>query len=225
MLGTRPSLAYAVSFLGRFMHAPTKEHMKMAHRTLSHLVQTKDHGITFDGNNKDSLKLIGYSDSDYASDITDRKSVSGYIFILANAPISWKSRKQSTVANSSTEAEYIALANATKEAVWLRRFLLEVNLPQPEPTVIRGDNNGSLFLAKNPVNHDRTKHIDVKHHFVREKLHHKTITLEHVPTQEQLADALTKALPKPLHNRFIEALNLASLDKYQRNKNRGDHTQ
>jgi hypothetical protein len=128
--------------------------------------------------------------------VTDRKSTSGYAFFLNGAPISSASRKQQTVALSTAEAEYVALAAATQEALWLRALLEELGLHQEQPTLLLQDNQSAIAIAKNPEFHARTKHIDIRHHFVRDAVEDKMIHLKFCPTEEMVADALTKPLPK-----------------------------
>lgn len=151
--------------------------------------------------------MLGYTDADWAGDAYDRKSTTGYLFLSGSTPVTWNSKKQPTVALSSTEAEYMAITEGTKEAVWLRRLFGELKVQNlKKPTTIHGDNQGSLNLAHNPVYHGRTKHIEVKHHFIREKIISKEISLEYVPTTEQLADILTKALGKIAFERLRKQL-------------------
>ena len=143
--------------------------------------------------------LTGYSDADWAGDLDDRHSTSGNLFIMAGATISWTSKKQATVALSTAEAEYIALNTATQEAIWLQRLLADLSDIQYKPTIIMGDNQGSIAIARNPVFHSRTKHIDIRHHFIREAIQDGVIDLRFCPTNEMIADVLTKPLSR---NRF-----------------------
>jgi len=140
--------------------------------------------------------LTGYSDADWAGDLDDRHSTSGNLFIMAGGTISWTSKKQATVSLSTAEAEYIALSTATQEAIWLRRLLADLNRKQSKPTVIMGDNQGSIAIARNPVFHARTKHIDIRYHFIREALQNGEIDLCFCPTSEMTADVLTKPLSR-----------------------------
>ena len=134
--------------------------------------------------------LSGYSDSDWAGDYDTRKSTSGFIFGVGSAAISWSSKLQPTVALSTCEAEYIGQTNATKEAIWLRRLLNEIRpetANEPQATIIYCDNQGAIALAKNPQFHARTKHIDIQHHFVREKINEGAVQLEYIETERQVA--------------------------------------
>jgi hypothetical protein len=203
MLGTRPDIAYAVSVVSRYAAKPTPTHKAAVTRILRYLRKTIDYALVFKG---ELAVLAGYSDSDWAGDYD-----SGYVFSVGSATISWSSKLQATVALSTCEAEYIGQTNATKEAIWLRRLLNEV---QPETatkaraTIIYCDNQGAIALAKDPQFHARTKHIDMQHHFVREKVSDGTIQLEYVDTENQVADGLTKALDKIKFERFRKAIGL-----------------
>jgi hypothetical protein len=210
MLGTRPDIAYAVSVVSRFASKPTQAHKAAVTRILRYLRKTVDYVLVFRGQ---LTTLSGYSDSDWAGDYDTRKSTSGFIFGVGSAVISWSSKLQPTVALSTCEAEYIGQTNATKEAIWLRRLLNEIRpetANEPQATIIYCDNQGAIALAKNPQFHARTKHIDIQHHFVREKINEGAIQLEYIETERQVADGLTKALDKVRFERFRKAMGLES---------------
>ena len=152
------------------------------------------------------------SDADWAGDINTRKSTSGYIFKLGSATISWKSKRQSVVALSSTEAEYVALCSATQEVVWLRRLLAGIGFVQEEATTLDEDNQGTIALAKNPYNHIRTKHIEIKYHFVREVVERKEIQILYCATDRMIADVMTKPLPKTKFAEFRSGMGLELLN-------------
>jgi len=151
---------------------------------------------------KGEFNLVGWTDSNWAQDPDDRRSTSRFAFDVGEGVISWSSKKQPTVATSSVEAEYIASANATKEAVWLRTLLRELDLPQKKATIIYADNQGSIALAHNPVSHSRAKHIDIQHHFIRECVERGEVSLDYVSTKEMMADIFTKALPRESFEKF-----------------------
>ena len=193
MVATRPDLAAAVGVLSQFASDPCPTHWQALKRVLRYLQATTTHGIQFGHCKIDGL--IGYSDADWAGDIESRRSTSGYVFVMNGGCISWRSKKQRTVALSSTEAEYMALSEATQEAVWLKVFLCELGETSSDEAIkIYEDNQGSIALAKNPEFHKRTKHIDIRYHFVREKVEDGQVVLEYCPTQDMLADMMTKPI-------------------------------
>lgn len=193
MVATRPDLAAAVGVLSQFASDPCPTHWQALKRVLRYLQATPTHGITFSVNSRSDL--VGYSDADWAGDIESRRSTSGYAFMLNGGCISWRSKRQRSVALSSTEAEYMALSEATQEAVWLKNFLCELGEHTSEDAVkIYEDNQGSIALAKNPEFHKRTKHIDIRYHFVREKVEDSQVILEYCPTQDMIADIMTKPI-------------------------------
>jgi hypothetical protein len=206
MLGTRPDIAYSVSVVSRYSSNPTEAHMSAVKRILRYLKGTIDMELTFRGELSD---LTGYTDADWAGDHGTRRSTSGYIFHIGSGAISWSSKRQATVSLSSCEAEYIGQTNATKEAIWLKRFLAQVNFDKfgpPVATIIYCDNQGAMALAKNPQFHGRTKHIETHHHFVREKVASGEVQLEYTPTETQVADGLTKALCRDKFQAFRKAI-------------------
>ena len=211
MLGTRPDIAYAVSYCSRFLAKPTEAHRTAVKRIIRYLKATVDLCLVYKG---DIEPLVGFTDSDWAGDHETRRSTSGYVFNVGSAAISWSSKRQSSTALSSCEAEYIGQTQATKEAIWLRRLLTELRVAEeegesPVATVIYGDNQGAIALAKNPQFHARTKHIDIQHHFVREKQCSGEVDLQYVPTEKQVADGLTKALAR---DKFEELRSLIGLE-------------
>lgn len=173
---------------------PTSEHLTAVKRVLRYLKGTSDMCLRYQQSADD--ELTGYSNADWAGDWDDRRSTSGNIFLLVSRAVSWLSKKQSVVALSSAEAEYISLSYAAQECVSLRQLLGDFTMIQSCPTVIHEDNQGSITIAKNPVNHSRTKHIDIKYHFIRECVKIGLIELEYCPTEEMLADVFNKPLSK-----------------------------
>ena len=203
---TRPDIAHAVNVLSQQMAKPNNEHWSAAKRVLRYLKGSLDVGILF--RKSDNFELVGYSDADWAGCNDSRKSTSGYVFMLGGNVISWTSKKQPVVALSTTEAEYIALCLATQEAIWLRRLLESVGQPQKTPTTIYEDNQGAISISKNPINHSRTKHIDIKFHFVRDAVQKNETLIVHCTTQEMVADTFTKGLPKPAFERHRTSLSI-----------------
>jgi hypothetical protein len=187
---TRPDIAQAVGALARYMSAPTQEHWTAALGILRYLNGTRDYRLTFSG----CSDLVGYCDSDYAGNVDTRKSTTGFTFLLGGGVISWCSKLQPTVATSTCEAEYIAAAAATKEALWLRKLMSDFGV-SVSPVLIYSDNQGALSVIKNPVTSARSKHIDVAHHFVRERAARREVDFKYCATDLQVADIFTKALP------------------------------
>ena len=188
---TRPDIAFSVNYLSRFLSCHDASHHQAALQVLRYLKGSPDFGITYSRTGNPTLKA--FSDSDWASDIETRRSVTGFVFLLAGGPISWSSKCQPTVALSSTEAEYMALAMTCCEGIFLKRLLGQLGLPIV-PLTILGDNQSSLALVRNPVLHSRTKHIDIRHHFIRELWESGQISLDYCPTFSMYADCLTKPL-------------------------------
>jgi len=173
-------------------------------RTLRYLKATISLGLVFGAQLCNTpFQLEGWCDADFGGDIKDRKSTSGYIFKLGGSCISWSSKKQPTVALSSTEAEYLATTQAAKEAIWLHRLLSQLGHKQALPIIINEDNQSCIALSRNPVFHSRTKHLDVQAHFIRDQTTKGTVALEHCPTKLMIADFLTK----PISKKQLEKLN------------------
>ena len=210
MLGTRPDLSFAVTKLSQFGSNPTEYHLKAAKHVLRYLSATQNNRLQF--GSIDDNEITGYSDSDWAADQNDRHSTTGYTFLYAGGSICWASRKQPTVALSSTEAEYMAISDASRHAIWLRTLFTELGFKQPNPLPIHVDNKGSVDLALNPVHHKRTKHIDIKHHFIRQCLEDLSVGLVQIPTNENFADVLTKSLPFAKHSLFSGKLGVLTKD-------------
>ncbi|KAI5354098.1 hypothetical protein L3X38_006993 [Prunus dulcis] len=198
LTATRPDIMFASSLLARFMHNPTRKHMGTAKRVLRYIQGTLDFGIEFIKGK--SATLIGYCDSDWAGSEDDRRSTSGYAFTLGSGMFSWASIEQNTVALSTAEAEYVSAAEATSQAKWLRFVLEDFGEEQVEGTPILCDNTSAIAMAKNPVFHQKTRHISRKFHFIREAMQAKEIELIYCKTEDQIADILTKALSK---DRFV----------------------
>lgn len=188
--GTRPDIAFAVSHLARFCSIYQEQHWNACIHLMKYLKGTRLAYIEYD--KKGSRYPVGYSDADWAQNKGDRKSVTGYIFNMADAPVTWSSKGQATVALSSTEAEYVALTATAREAIWLRSVLAEMGRPATRGTTIYEDNESAMKLVNNPVLHARSKHIDICHHAVRQFSRDKKIVVERRPTDVMVADMLTK---------------------------------
>jgi len=200
---TRPDCSYIVQVLSRHLQASGEDHWTAGKRVLRYLKGTRTLGLKFSAAGAQATELtgyaqlLGYSDADWASDRETRRSTTGYLFKLAGGSVSWASRLQPTVALSSTESEYMAASAAVQEAIYLRLLMEKLGFSQEGPTVIREDNQGCIALSENPVNHQRSKHIDIKYHFTRERVESEDVKLVYVPTEHQQADLLTKALAAP----------------------------
>jgi hypothetical protein len=193
---TRPDLMCAVGQLSQFLNKPISQHMLAAKRVLRYLKGTLRLGIRY---GRPTTPLAGFSDADWAGDIDSRKSTTGYVIMLNNGAIAWRSQRQPTVALSTMEAEYMALTEATKELLWMRGFLMELGYGTDNPTDLFTDSQSALALSKNPVSHARSKHIDVRHHFVRNAIQDNVVWVQHIPTEDMTADSLTKALGREKH--------------------------
>ena len=179
------------------MTKPGPQHWQGIKRVLRYVKGTKNYGLYFDCSKGQNFNLYGYSDADWAGDISTRKSKSGYIFKLGGTAISWKSKRQSMVALLSTETEYVALRHTAQEFFWLRRLLASMNLVQTQPTKVNEDNQGSIALSRNPKRNPRTIRIDIKFHYVREVVEKQEMDLVYCPTEHMIADIMMKGLPKP----------------------------
>jgi transposase InsO family protein len=207
MCETRPDIAFVVSTLSRYLGNPSRTHFAAVKRVFRYLQGTKELGTQY---GLSSETLLGYSDSDWAGSKDDRKSTSGHIFLFGGGPISWSSKRQSVVATSTTEAEYIAAAHATKEAVWLQMLLRELGEigSDIDHVKIRMDNTGAIALTKNPEFHQRTKHMDVRWHYIREQVETGKIQIEYTQTSQMVADGLTKPLKAAKFQAFVERAGL-----------------
>jgi hypothetical protein len=191
---TRPDLAHAVGMLARYMSAPTDAHWAMAKGVLRYLRGTTALGIMY---SRDACTggVLGYCDADYAGDLDTRRSTTGYVFVMAGGAVSWSSKRQKTVALSTAEAEYQAAAAATKEAVWLRKLMGDLGRPAG-CVPVRSDNQAALALIANPIISARSKHIDVLHHFSRERVLLGEVSFSYISTDLMIADSLTKAMER-----------------------------
>lgn len=194
---TRPDIAYAVGIVSRYMKNPGKAHWAAVKRIFRYLKGTKDLKLKYTRIGEKSSTIYGWADADWATELDDRHSITGNVFKFQGSVISWASKKQKTVALSTTEAEYMALSASCQEAIWLRALAQEID-PNAvtEATNIFCDNKGAVDLAKTSGYRPRTKHIDVRHHFIRERIESGEITVKHISTENMVADSLTKPLAK-----------------------------
>jgi len=217
MLGTRPDIAFAVSMVSRYASNPDKFHWAAVIRIFKYLRGTVNFQLTYSGRLRN---LIGYTDADFANDPDTRRSTSGYIFNVGSGALSWSSKRQHTVVLSTCEAEITATTEGTKEAVWLQRLLAQLDLKNPEAStstvVLYCDNQGAIALANNAAAfHGRTKQLDTKQFWVKEKVADKSVQLEYVSTHDQVADGLTKPLPRDKFQQFRRALGLEDGDEVE----------
>ena len=206
---TRPDIAQAVGAVSKFNSCPTEAHLTAVKRIFRYLKGTIDLCIKYERSADNCL--VGFSDADWAGDLTDRHSTTGNLFMMSGAAIDWISKKQPVVALSTTEAEYVALSATTQEAVWLSILLTDIKAPPKAPILIKEDNQGTIAVARNPVSHNRTKHIDVKFHYVREALEDGIIDLTYCPIEQMTADMLTKPLARQQFETFHLKMGLKNM--------------
>lgn len=204
MVCTRPDLAHAVSVVSRFMGDPGKEHWQAVKRIFRYLKGTSDVGLIYGGDT--NCLVTGYSDSDYAGDVDTRRSMTGYVFTLGGSVVSWKATLQPTVTLSTTEAEYMALTAAAKEGIWLRGLVSSLGLHHDQARVYC-DSLSAICLAKDQIHHERTKHIDVRYHFLRDE---SRIKVKKVGTADNPADMFTKSVPHSKFQHCLDLLNVTS---------------
>ncbi|XP_073316648.1 secreted RxLR effector protein 161-like [Primulina huaijiensis] len=213
MISTRPDIAYALSVARRYQSNPGPLPWKVVKDILKYLRRTKNLFLVYGSG---ELKLEGYTDSSFQSEVDDSKSTSGFVFNLNGGAVSWKSSKQDTTADSTTEAEYIATSAAAKEGVWMRNFIQELGvIPQTvDPVPVYCDNTGAVAQAKELRTLQRSKHILRKFHIIREIVGRGDISVERVASADNVADPLTKPLPGPLFEKHRKAMCLRSMDSW-----------
>ena len=203
---SRPDISNCVRELSKVMDGANLAHQKMLHRAIKFVEHTKNRELVLKPTNEFHWNIKGYCDSDYAGDADNRRSVSGYVIYLNNCPIAWKSRGQKTVALSSTEAEYIALSEVSTEIIFISEVLKFMEVSISYPIEINVDNVGAIYLAKNASTTTRTKHIDIRYHFIREHVDNGKIRIKFVRSEDNTADIMTKNLSGELfhkHNNNI----------------------
>ena len=205
--GTQPDIAFATSFISQFNANPGWEHWEAVKRIYRYLVGTKSLALTFGTR---ASGLVGYVDADGATQ-EHRRAITGFAFLINGGAILWGSKKQELVTLSTAESEYVTATHAAKEALWLRRLIGEIFRPLVHPTVLYGDNQSAIVLTKNGSYHARTKHVDIRYHFIRFTVEEGSIRFVYCPTGDMVADTLTKALPSIKAKHFAQELRLHPL--------------
>ena len=206
---TRPDLTFSTSKMGRFSHNPREEHLQATKHQLRYISSTRDLGITYGHGTKDeedNVPVIAYSDASWL-DNEDATATGGYIFMMNGGPVAWRSKKQTSVALSTAQAEYDSASEAGREAAWIRTLLKDLHIPH-EMTPLYCDNLPAIDIANIPACRPNTKHFDMKSHYVRQEVQRGHIELRYIPSEDQLADAMTKPLPRAGIERFVEACHL-----------------
>ena len=209
---TRPDVSFVVNKLSQFIHQPTTIHWNAIKRVLRYLKGTINHGLLI--RRQSSTHLHAFADADWAGDINDRRSTTTYFIFLGATPISWSSKKQHTIARSTAEAEYRAIASSAAELNWINHLIFELHAPVSPTPVIYCDNVGATYVCANPIFHNRMKHVAIDFFFVRDQVAKGQLRVSHVHTNDQLADSLTKALPRQkfhLHRSKIGILDGCSI--------------
>ncbi|KAH9726797.1 hypothetical protein KPL70_008430 [Citrus sinensis] len=206
---TRTDIAYAVSIVSQFMHSPSEEHMDAVYRILRYLKCAPGKGLLFSKNNVSNIE--GYTDSDWAGDQTTRRSTSGYFTFVEGNLVTWRSKKQKVVARSSAEAEFRGMAQGVCEMLWIKNILKDLGIDYAKPMNLKCDSKAAIEIAQNPVQHDRTKHVEVDRHFIKEKLDEKTIQFPFVQSGDQLADILTKVVSGRVFHDIIDKLGMIDI--------------
>ena len=192
LIATRPDMMFVTCLISRYMAKPMEIHLQAAKRAFRYLKGTVNYGIHYkkggDG------ELLAFTNSDYAGDMEDRKSTFGYVFLMSSSVVSWCSKKQPIVTLSTTKAEFVAATICACQGVWMKRILKELGYSDGGCTTVMCDNSSTIKLSKNPVMHGRSKHIDVRFHFLRNLTKEGTIELVHCGSQDQVADIMTKPL-------------------------------
>jgi Reverse transcriptase (RNA-dependent DNA polymerase) len=202
---TRPDISLAVSKLSQFNQDPTLQHLNAARRILKYAVSTKHYTLKYGGAN--TIIIDGYADADWGSDPTERKSTTGYVFTINGGHISWTSKKQTTVALSTMEAQYMSLSDASRELIAHLTFFTSINITIPQP-IIYTDNEAPESIVKREPEYQRSKHIDIRYHFVRDHYEKQTFEVMHISTNEQIADILTKPLTRAKHHQIVHTMRL-----------------
>ncbi|XP_073101446.1 secreted RxLR effector protein 161-like [Elaeis guineensis] len=206
---TRPDIAYAVSVISQYMHDPRESHMERAFRVLCYLKGCPGRGLLFSQHN--TFQVERFTDADWAGSLDDRRSISGYCTYVGGNLVIWRSKKQSVVARSSAEAEYRAMALGIYELLWLQKLLQELQLLNKFPLRLYCDNKAAIEIVSNPIQHDRTKHIEIDRHFIKEKINQDQICITYIRSSDQVADILTKGLSSLSFSGLIDKMGLRDI--------------
>ncbi|XP_019091158.1 PREDICTED: uncharacterized protein LOC109128742 [Camelina sativa] len=209
LANTRPDLSYSVHILSQFMQKPRERHMDAALRVFSYLKGTAGQGILL--SSRPDLELLVYCDADWGTCPLSRRSLTAYVTLFGGSPTSWKTKKQKVVSQSSCEAEYRAMSIATREIMWLRQLFTDLGFPPTGMSCLFCDSKSALYIAANPVFHERTKYIEIDCHRVRDAIKSEVLTTAHIGTKEQLADLLTKVLGKVQFSVLLSKLDVCDL--------------
>ncbi|TYK26078.1 Retrovirus-related Pol polyprotein from transposon TNT 1-94 [Cucumis melo var. makuwa] len=206
---TRPDISFVVSVVSQFMQAPYEKHMEAVNKILRYLKNTPGKGLMFRKTNRKTIEA--YTDSNWAGSVIDRKSTSGYCTFVWGNLVTWRSKKQSVVARSSVEAEYRAMSLGICEEIWLQKVLSDLHQEYETPLKLFCDNEAAISIANNPVQHDRTKHVEIYRHFIKERLDSGNICIPYIPSSQQIADVLTKELLGPHFDLCVSKLGLIDI--------------
>jgi hypothetical protein len=211
LMNMRPDICFVVNTMSQYMEHPKQVHLVTAKHVIRYLKGTLDYGIKYVIDHE--FGLYGYSDSDWVGNILDRKSTSAYCFNIGSSMVSWSNRKKSCVALSMVEVEYVVACATCREAVWLRKLMYGLFGLKLEATCIWCDNQSCMRFSENLVFHDRSKHIEIKYHYIRDMVHRGAVRLQYVTTEEQVADVLTKPLSRMKFEHFRDKLGVVPLHR------------
>ncbi len=205
-LATRPDLLFTVSLLSRFQANPGIKHWKNLLHVVGYIRNTIDYGLTY---SRDAdLTPLAYVDADYGGCRNTRRSTLGFVFTMAGGAVTWSSKRQATVALSTVEAKYVVMSRCVQQMVWMQTWLDEVEIEHIEPGVIKGDSRRAIALAKTTKDHGKVKHIDIRHHYLRELVKSEAVVFEQIPSHDNITDLFTKPLSHDHHHRFLASLNV-----------------
>jgi hypothetical protein len=210
LMNTRPDICFSVNTLSQYLVEPRRVHLVAAKHVMRYLKGTLDYGLYYTGDH--DFRVCGYTDLDWVGSVSDRKSTSRCCFSLGSAMTSWQSRKQSSIALSTTETEYIAACSTSCESIWLRKLLTGLFDLEMEATVILCDNQSCIKMTENPVFHDKSKHIEIRYHYIRDMVQRGVVKLQYVGTDQQVADVLTNPLSRVKFEYFRDKLGVVRKD-------------